>query len=108
MTQTDAAQRVALVTGASRGIGRCGALSLAKRGYDVAITGRTVHEGDGRVGATVIPGSLDKTAAEIREIGGEVLAVAMDVMDRASIKAAYDTVIAKWGRVAKQAGIRSE
>ena len=99
MTQMDAARRVALVTGASRGIGRCGALSLAKRGYDVAITGRTVHEGDGRVGATVIPGSLDKTAAEVRELGGDVLAVAMDVMDRASIKAAYDAVIAKWGRV---------
>ena len=41
-------RRVALVTGASRGIGRCAAVALARRGFDVAITARTVHEGDGR------------------------------------------------------------
>lgn len=92
-------RKVALVTGASRGIGRCGALALAARGYDVAITGRTVHEGDGRVGDVVVPGSLDKTAGEIRALGREVLAVAMDVMDRDSIRAAYERVIADWGHV---------
>lgn len=92
-------RKVALVTGASRGIGRCGALALAERGYDVAITGRTVHEGDGRVGDVVVPGSLDKTAGEIRALGREVLPVAMDVMDRDSIRGAYERVIAAWGRV---------
>lgn len=93
------ARKVALVTGASRGIGRCGALALAARGYDVAVTGRTVHEGDGRVGDVVVPGSLDKTAGEIRALGRDVLAVAMDVMDRDSIRASYDRTIAEWGRV---------
>lgn len=93
------ARKVALVTGASRGIGRCGALALAARGYDVVVTGRTVHEGDGRVGDVVVPGSLDKTAGEIRALGRDVLAVAMDVMDRASIRAAYERTIAEWGRV---------
>jgi NAD(P)-dependent dehydrogenase (short-subunit alcohol dehydrogenase family) len=94
-----AERKVALVTGASRGIGRCGALALAERGYDVAITGRTVHEGDGRVGEVVVPGSLDKTAGELRALGRDVLAVAMDVTDRDSIRNAYDRVIAEWGRV---------
>ena len=93
------ARKVALVTGASRGIGRCGALALAARGYDVVVTGRTVPEGDGRVGDVVVPGSLDKTAGEIRALGRDVLAVAMDVMDRDSIRAAYDRTIAEWGRV---------
>jgi len=41
-------RRVALVTGASRGIGRCAAVALARRGFDVVITARTVKEGDGR------------------------------------------------------------
>ncbi|MGH9026331.1 MAG: SDR family NAD(P)-dependent oxidoreductase, partial [Acidimicrobiia bacterium] len=36
--------RVAMVTGASRGIGKATALTLAGAGYDVAITARTVHE----------------------------------------------------------------
>jgi NAD(P)-dependent dehydrogenase (short-subunit alcohol dehydrogenase family) len=92
-------RKVALVTGASRGIGRCGALALAERGYDVTITGRTVHEGDGRVNDVVVPGSLDKTAAEIRALGREVLAVPMDVMDRAAIAAAFDATLARWGRI---------
>jgi NAD(P)-dependent dehydrogenase (short-subunit alcohol dehydrogenase family) len=92
-------QRVALVTGASRGIGRCGALALAERGYDVVITGRTVHEGEGRVGAVVVPGSLDKTADEIRALGRQVLAIPMDVTDRASIRSAYERAVGEWGRI---------
>ena len=60
--------KVAMVTGATRGIGRCGALDLASRGYDVVITGRTVHEGDAKEGGIVIPGSLDATADQIRVV----------------------------------------
>jgi NAD(P)-dependent dehydrogenase (short-subunit alcohol dehydrogenase family) len=88
-----------MVTGASRGIGRCGARALAERGYDVVITGRTVHEGEGRVGDVVVPGSLDKTAAEVRERGRDVLAVAMDGTDRDSIRAAFDRATGEWGRI---------
>jgi NAD(P)-dependent dehydrogenase (short-subunit alcohol dehydrogenase family) len=92
-------ERIALVTGASRGIGRCGALSLAERGYDVVVTGRTVHEGDGRDGDVVLPGSLEKTAAEIEAHGRRALPVQMNVTDRASVHAAYETTMAQWGRV---------
>ncbi len=99
MAQSGTGRQVAMVTGASRGIGRCGALALAKRGYDLVITGRTVHEGDGRVGAVVVPGSLDKTADEIRALGRDVRAVPMDMMDRTSVHAAYDAAMTAWGRI---------
>jgi NAD(P)-dependent dehydrogenase (short-subunit alcohol dehydrogenase family) len=92
-------RKVALITGASRGIGRCGALALAARGFDVAITGRTLREGDGRVGDVVIPGSLDKTAAEVRALGREALPIGMDVTDRESIQRAFEGVMGAWGRV---------
>jgi NAD(P)-dependent dehydrogenase (short-subunit alcohol dehydrogenase family) len=91
--------KVALVTGASRGIGRCGALALAQRGYDVVVTGRTVHEGEGRVGDVVVPGSLDTTAGEIEALGGRALALPMDVMDRVSIRLAFDRALSGFGRI---------
>ncbi len=92
-------RRVALVTGSSRGIGRCGALALAARGFDVVVTGRTVHEGDSMERGITIPGSLDTTAAEIAAVGRRALPIAMDVMDRASITAAFERTMAEWGRV---------
>lgn len=101
-------RRVALVTGASRGIGRSGAVALARRGFDVAITARTVHEGEGRAASSSskapeisapIAGSLDTTAAEIEALGQSCLAIPMDLMDRQSIHRVADEVLDKWGRV---------
>jgi NAD(P)-dependent dehydrogenase (short-subunit alcohol dehydrogenase family) len=99
--------RVALVTGASRGIGRCCALALAERGFDVAITARTVHEGDGRAVAgsvretetIAVPGSLDTTAAEIADRDQRALAVPFDIIDRESVYGLVDRVIGEWGRI---------
>jgi NAD(P)-dependent dehydrogenase (short-subunit alcohol dehydrogenase family) len=102
------AQRVALVTGASRGIGRCTAVALARRGFDMVITARTVHEGDGRAHASSalavseplpIAGSLDTTAAEIEALGRRCLSVRMDLMDRSSVEHAAEAALDAWGRV---------
>ncbi len=93
------AEKVAMVTGASRGIGRCAALALAGRGYDIVVTGRTVHEGEGRAQGVPLPGSLDKTAAEIEATGQRALGVPMDVTDRGAVRAAFDAAMSSWGRV---------
>ena len=102
------APRVALVTGASRGIGRCAAVALARRGLDVVITARTVHEGDGRAHPSSvlardepmpIAGSLDSTAAEIAGLGRACVAVPMDLMDRASVERAAEVALAEMGRI---------
>ncbi len=81
-----APRKIALVTGASRGIGKSAAVNLAKAGYDVAVSARTIHEGEGRyVDGTVLPGSLDTTVAEIEAAGGRGFSVRMDVLDHASL-----------------------
>jgi NAD(P)-dependent dehydrogenase (short-subunit alcohol dehydrogenase family) len=96
-------RQTALVTGASRGIGKATAVALAAAGFDVAITARTVHEGEGfddsdSAGRTV-PGSLDTTAALVEEQGGQALSVPMDLLDRASILAAAERVIDEWDHI---------
>lgn len=97
---------VAMVTGASRGIGRRTALALAAAGYDVAFTARTAAEGQGRIpprqgrGDPVsVPGSLDTTRAEVEALGARALPVRMDLLDRASVAAAAAAVLDAWGRV---------
>lgn len=99
---------VALVTGASRGIGRASALALAEAGFDVAITARTEREGEGRTESNSvrgddpivpIPGSLDTTAAEIEARGQRALPVRMDLLDPDAVVAAPATVLTEWGRI---------
>ena len=96
-------EKTALVTGASRGIGKATAVALAGAGFDVAFTARTVHEGEGvddsDTGGRTVPGSLDSTAALVEAAGRRALPIAMDLMDRASIVAAADRVYEGWGRL---------
>jgi NAD(P)-dependent dehydrogenase (short-subunit alcohol dehydrogenase family) len=99
--------KIAIVTGATRGIGKACALSLARQGFDIVVTGRTLREGEGRVNTPFahdlrevpVPGSLETTTAEIRALGRDVLAVRMDVLDRATMDDVVEQTMTKWGRI---------
>jgi NAD(P)-dependent dehydrogenase (short-subunit alcohol dehydrogenase family) len=100
-------QKVAFITGASRGIGKVCAQHLARAGYDVAITARTVQEGEAREHSSTLkksntkplPGSLAGTAEVIEAEGRQALMVPADLMDPASLGAAAATVLERWGHV---------
>jgi 3-oxoacyl-[acyl-carrier protein] reductase len=78
--------RVALVTGASQGIGRACALMLAERGATVALCARNEAK-------------LGEVAAEIAAAGGEASAFALDLSSEDSIKACAKSVIERLGKV---------
>ncbi len=79
--------RVAIVTGASRGIGKGCALELGAAGAVVYVTGRTVREG-----SAPLPGSVGATAEEILGAGGKAVAVACDHRDDAQVETLFDRV----------------
>jgi len=85
-------QRVAVVTGASRGIGKGIALELGASGATVYVTGRTVDAG-------MLPGTVGETAAQITELGGHGIAVACDHHDDAQVRAVFARVEAEQGRL---------
>jgi 3-oxoacyl-[acyl-carrier protein] reductase len=78
--------RIALVTGASRGIGEACALHLARAGAKVAVAARTLDK-------------LEKVAEEIRSAGGEAFPIAIDIESHASIKQGFTRVAKEFGRI---------
>jgi len=78
--------RVALVTGASQGIGRACAIELARAGAKVALCARNVEK-------------LQETAKEIAANGGEAEAIKMDVANEEEIKASVKAAMGRFGRV---------
>ena len=77
---------VAIVTGASRGLGREYALALAARGARVVVNARDA-------------GAAQQVVQEIVAAGGQAMAAAVDVCDAPGVQAMVDAVMARWGRV---------
>ena len=82
----DLTGRVALVTGASRGLGKNFALALARAGADLAVTSRTLE-------------SLDDTKRQIEALGRKCFPVVLDVRTNESISAAVAAVHAHFGKI---------
>jgi len=90
------ADRVAIVTGATRGIGRGVALELAAAGATVYATGRTGHEGEGEGG---LPGSLESLEAEGAALAGRILGVLCDHRDDGAVARAFERIDVEQGRL---------
>jgi 2-deoxy-D-gluconate 3-dehydrogenase len=80
------AGKVALVTGASRGIGQTLALGLAEAGADLALVART-------------QGTLDETASRARSLGRRAISVPADVSQASAIPGVVDRIIQEYGRI---------
>jgi glucose 1-dehydrogenase len=81
------AGKVALVTGASAGIGRAAALALAQQGADVAINYLT------------LPEAAEELAGQIRELGRRALLLRVDVSDQPAVEAMVERAVADLGRL---------
>ena len=85
--------KVAIVTGATRGIGRAIALGLAGAGCSVVVTGRT------ETPRRQLPGTIHTVAGEVEALGQAALAVACDVRDEESVQAMARAAMDRFGRV---------
>lgn len=86
MSQEDLQGKVAVITGAGRGIGRAAAVELAGAGCDVTLAARTMPE-------------LQEAATTVRAIGGNALVVQTDVSQETEIRRMIDQTIAEFGRI---------
>lgn len=85
--------RVALVTGASRGIGKALAVRLAREGADVVVAAKSEQSTER------LPGSIHETADEIRALGKRAIAVPTDVRDEDAVRRMIERAVEEFGRI---------
>ena len=85
--------RVAIVTGSSRGIGKAMALGLARAGASIVVAARSETE------RTLAPGTIYATAAEVEALGGKALPVRCNVREEESINAMVQQALDAFGRI---------
>jgi citronellol/citronellal dehydrogenase len=88
-----AAARVAVITGASRGIGRALALGLAREGWHVVVAAKTTESTER------LPGSIHSVAQEVQSLGGQALPVRVDVRDEQQIEGMVTQTLDAFGRI---------
>lgn len=86
-------QPVAVVTGASRGIGKRLCVDLARAGYDIVCTARSSKDRPGK-----LPGTNEETARLVNEEGRRAMPVALDVRDEEGVAKLAERVYSEWGR----------
>jgi citronellol/citronellal dehydrogenase len=86
--------KVAIITGASRGVGKFMAIEMAKEGCHIVVAARSEAESDPK-----LPGTIYSTAEELRALGVRALAVRTDVTDEESIRAMAHAALAEFGRI---------
>jgi citronellol/citronellal dehydrogenase len=85
--------RVAVITGASRGIGRALALGLARQGCAIVVAAKSTESTER------LPGSIHSVAQEVEALGVEALPVQVDVRDDAQLDAMAAQAVARFGRI---------
>jgi dehydrogenase/reductase SDR family member 1 len=88
--------KVALVTGASRGVGRGVALGLGEAGATVYLTGRTVEEGQA---AVPLAGTIYKTAEEVNQLGGHGIPIRCDHLNDQEVEGVFQRIRAEQNRL---------
>ena len=82
-------RKIALVTGGSRGIGKGTALALAKNGFIVYITGRTIEDNSSK---TNLPGTIFQTSKEIETAGGVCIPIQCDHTNDDQVKCVFQRI----------------
>lgn len=88
--------KVALVTGGSRGVGKGVALGLGEAGATVYVTGRSCGDGKADEG---LSGTIDRTAEEVNELGGKGIPVQCDHCNDSEVETVFDHILKEQGKI---------
>ncbi|VXC10452.1 SDR family NAD(P)-dependent oxidoreductase [Pseudomonas sp. 8AS] len=91
--------QIALITGASRGVGKGIAIALGAAGMTVYLSGRSAERSNSRLRGQILPGSLAETAEAVTRAGGQGIAVPCDHGDDEQVRALFARIEAEQGRL---------